>query len=75
MPQSGFPIPMAQQMEDDDVPLNAKGAKVMNAMKKQYGDKRGESVFYASANKGTIKGVEGKRRHKVKYPSPSRPKK
>ena len=31
-------------------------------MKKQYGSKKGESVFYASANKGTITGVE-KRKH------------
>ena len=27
-------------------------------MRKQYGKKRGEQVFYASKNKGTIKGVE-----------------
>ena len=27
-------------------------------MKKQYGSKKGESVFYASANKGVITGVE-----------------
>ena len=26
-------------------------------MKKQYGEKKGEQVFYASANKGTVKGV------------------
>lgn len=32
----------------------------MDAMRAQYGAKRGTSVFYASANKGTIKGVEGK---------------
>jgi len=28
-------------------------------MHKQYGKKKGEEVFYASANKGTIKGVHG----------------
>lgn len=27
-------------------------------MKKEYGKKDGEMVFYASKNKGTIKGVE-----------------
>ena len=27
-------------------------------MKKQYGKNEGEKVFYASRNKGTIKGVE-----------------
>ena len=30
----------------------------MRSMKKQYGTKRGEQVFYASKNKGTIEGVE-----------------
>jgi len=31
-------------------------------MKKQYGKKKGEKIFYASANKGTITGIE-KRKH------------
>lgn len=39
------------------MPLTSKGAKVKRAMQKQYGKKRGERAFYASANKGTIKGV------------------
>ena len=30
----------------------------MRSMKEQYGSKEGEAVFYASRNKGTIKGVE-----------------
>lgn len=30
----------------------------MKSMKDQYGSKRGEQVFYASVNKGSIKGVE-----------------
>ena len=30
----------------------------MKSMRKKYGSKEGESVFYASINKGTIKGVE-----------------
>ena len=29
----------------------------MRAMKKRYGAKKAKNVFYASANKGTIKGV------------------
>ena len=29
-------------------------------MTKKYGEKKGEQIFYASANKGTIKGVEKK---------------
>ena len=40
------------------MPLNKKGRKIMSSMKEQYGKKRGEQVFYASKNKGVIKGVE-----------------
>jgi len=40
------------------MPLTKKGIKIMRAMKKKYG-KRAKQVFYASANKGTIKGVHG----------------
>ena len=40
------------------MPLNEKCKKIMKSMKKQYGEKRGKTVFYASKNKGTIKGVE-----------------
>jgi hypothetical protein len=41
------------------MPLTEKGRKIMSNMKSQYGEKKGEQVFYASKNKGTIKGVEG----------------
>ena len=40
------------------VPLTDKGQKIKKAMIKQYGSDKGESVFYASANKGTITGIE-----------------
>ena len=40
------------------MPLTTKGSKIKSAMTKKYGEKKGEQVFYASANKGTIKGVE-----------------
>ena len=40
------------------MPLTNKGEKIMNAMKKEYGAKKAKSVFYASKNKGKIKGVE-----------------
>ncbi len=40
------------------MPLTDKGKKIMGSMKEQYGDKRGEQVFYASRNKGRIEGVE-----------------
>lgn len=35
------------------MPLTKSGKKVMSSMKKEYGSKKGESVFYASIiNKG-----------------------
>jgi len=40
------------------MPITSKGRAIMAAMKKQYGDKKGEGVFYASKNKGNIKGVD-----------------
>lgn len=40
------------------MPLTKKGRKIERAMDKEYGKKKGEKVFYASANKGTIRGVE-----------------
>ena len=39
-------------------PLTAKGKKIMSAMKKEYGEKKGKSVFYASRNAGKISGVD-----------------
>jgi len=44
------------------MPLTDKGRKVMAAMKKEYGDKKGEEVFYASSNAGKITGVHEQRR-------------
>lgn len=44
------------------MPFTKKGKKIMSAMKKEYGGKKGISVFYASKNKGKIKGVEKKRK-------------
>jgi len=46
------------------MPLTKKGNKIMSAMKKEYGDKKGEQVFYASQNKGTITGTHKKRKKK-----------
>jgi len=42
------------------MPLTAKGSKALKAMRKSYGDKKGTQVFWASVNKGKLKGVEGK---------------
>jgi|TARA_A100001391_G_C4948008_1_gene246359 hypothetical protein len=44
------------------MPLTDKGKKIMKSMKKQYGKKKGEQVFYASKNKGKIKNVDKKRK-------------
>jgi hypothetical protein len=40
------------------MPLTPKGNKIMANMQKEYGEKKGKSVFYASRNKGTITGVD-----------------
>ena len=47
------------------MPLTPKGKKIKAAMKKEYGAEKGEQVFYASQNKGTIKGThKGKKKGK-----------
>ena len=46
------------------MPLTPKGRKIEHAMEHEYGEKKGKQVFYASKNKGTIKGVEG-HKHKA----------
>ena len=46
------------------MPLTKKGKKIKRAMAEEYGPERGERVFYASANKGTIKGVDTRKRAK-----------
>jgi len=43
------------------MPLTNKGKKIMKSMKDQYGSEEGKKVFYASANKGKIKKVHGKK--------------
>ena len=43
------------------MPLTKKGTKILNKMEKSYGAKKGEQVFYASQNKGVIKGTHKKR--------------
>lgn len=39
------------------MPLTKKGKKILGAMRKEYGAKKGTRVFYASQNKGTIRGT------------------
>lgn len=48
------------------MPLTTKGRKVMRELKDQYGDRRGEGVFYAMVNSGQLTGVEEKRKRKTK---------
>jgi len=40
------------------MPLSPKGKVIRKAMEKEYGEEKGEKVFYASRNKGVIKGVD-----------------
>jgi hypothetical protein len=47
------------------MPLTEKGTKILANMRRQYGSKKGEQVFYASQNKGTISGTH--RYQKKKY--------
>jgi len=45
------------------MPLTPKGKKIRKAMRKEYGAKKGDRVFYASENSGRIKGVaKGKKK-------------
>ena len=39
------------------MPLTQKGKKIKRAMQQEYGSKKGERVFYASQNKGSIQGT------------------
>lgn len=40
------------------MPITPKGNKIMKAMKHEYGEKKGKSVFYASKNAGKLTGVD-----------------
>lgn len=42
------------------MPLTKKGKKILSSMRNEYGGKKGEQIFYASKNKGTINGVKKK---------------
>jgi hypothetical protein len=44
------------------MPLTKKGRKIKSAMSKEYGKKKGARVFYASQNKGTIKGTHKRKK-------------
>lgn len=40
------------------MPLTSKGEEIKKAMEEEYGKEKGEQVFYASKNAGTISGVD-----------------
>ena len=42
------------------MPQTKKGKKILSAMTKEYGAKKGKQVYYASIVKGKVKGAEGK---------------
>lgn len=45
------------------MPLTPKGEKIKSNMTREYGEKKGKQVFYASENAGKIKGVaKGKKK-------------
>jgi len=44
-----------------NMPLTKKGKAIMKNMVAEYGPKKAKEVFYASANKGTIKGIDYRR--------------
>jgi len=50
------------------MPLTKTGKKVLAAMRKRYGKKKGEEIFYASINKGLPGSGEwhGKKTKKIK---------
>jgi hypothetical protein len=48
------------------MPLTPKGEKIKRKMKKTYGKEKAERVFYASKNKGKIKGVDKAKKKRKK---------
>ena len=42
------------------MPLSEKGKRILKSMKKQYGTKKGKSVFYAMERSGKLKSVKKK---------------
>ena len=53
------------------MPLTKKEKEILAKMKEHYGDEEGESVFYASVNKGKL-GAASKKRHQRRERSKKR---
>ena len=46
------------------MPMSKAGRKMMAAMMKEYGTKKGKSVFYAMENMGRVPGMKKKKKRK-----------
>jgi len=45
-----------------NMPLTKKGKVILKSMTAEYGPKKAKEVFYASANKGRINGIDYRRK-------------
>ena len=54
------------------MPLTAKGKKILRHMQAEYGPEKGRAVFYASINKGRIRGAEAPRGPRLLRETPSK---
>lgn len=50
------------------MPLTEKGEAVKAAMEKEYGSEKGKQVFYATENKGSVKGLTGDSQLELELP-------
>jgi hypothetical protein len=55
---------LAPAQKEGTMPLTKKGTKIMANMVARYGKEKGKEVFYASRNKGTIRGVDKRKASK-----------
>lgn len=44
------------------MPLSRKGRKIRSAMRREYGNKKADRVFFASENAGKIRGLRLRRK-------------
>lgn len=47
------------------MPLTQKGSEILRKLREEYGEKKGESVFYAMKNKGELTGVDAEYRARM----------
>ena len=55
------------------MPLSKAGKKIKASLEKQYGEKKGEEIFYAMENKGEIPGMKKKTGYNVGGQVPKQP--